>query len=42
MKIKAILDTNAFVSSVFWKGPPFEMLKASQEQRFRRAIASAA
>jgi len=38
VKIKAILDTNVFVSGVFWKGPPFEILKAWQEQRFRLAI----
>ena len=38
MKIKAILDTNVFISGVFWKGPPFEILKAWQEQRFRLAI----
>jgi len=28
VKIKAILDTNVFISGVFWKGPPFEILKA--------------
>jgi predicted nucleic acid-binding protein len=38
VKIKAILDTNVFISGVFWKGPPFEILKAWQEQRFRLAI----
>ena len=38
MKIKAILDTNVFISGVFWNGPPFEILKAWQEQRFRLAI----
>lgn len=38
MKIKAILDTNVLISGVFWKGPPFEILKAWQEQRFRLAI----
>ena len=38
MKIKAILDTNVLISGVFWKGPPFEILKACQEQRFRLAI----
>lgn len=40
MKIKAILDTNVFISGIFWKGPPFEILKAWQEQRFRLAISS--
>ncbi len=38
MKIKAILDTNVFISGVFWKGPPFEILKAWQEQRFQLVI----
>jgi predicted nucleic acid-binding protein len=38
VKITAILDTNVFISGVFWKGPPFEFLKAWQEQRFRLAI----
>jgi uncharacterized protein len=38
VKIKAILDTNVFISGVFWKGPPFEILKAWQEQRFHLAI----
>ena len=35
MKIKAILDTNVLISGMFWKGPPFEILKAWQEERFR-------
>jgi uncharacterized protein len=38
VKIKAILDTNVLISGVFWKDPPFEILKAWQEQRFRLAI----
>lgn len=38
MKSKAILDTNVLISGVFWKGPPFEILKTWQEQRFRLAI----
>jgi len=41
VKIKAILDTNVFISGVFWKGTPFEILKAWQEQRFRLAISPA-
>ena len=36
--IKAILDTNVFISGVFWKGPPSQILKAWQEERFRIAI----
>ena len=38
MKIKGVLDTNVLISGVFWKGPPFEILKAWQQQRFRLAI----
>jgi putative PIN family toxin of toxin-antitoxin system len=38
VKVKAILDTNVFISGVFWKGPPFEILKAWQEQRFHLAV----
>jgi len=36
--IKAILDTNVRISGIFWKGTPFEILKAWQGQRFRLAI----
>lgn len=38
MKIKTILDTNVLISGVFWKGPPFGILKAWQGRRFRLAI----
>ena len=38
MKIKAILDTNVFISGVFWKGRPFEILNAWQERQFRLVI----
>lgn len=38
MKVKAVLDTNVFISGVFWKGPPFEVLKAWHEERFRLAL----
>jgi uncharacterized protein len=38
VKVKAVLDTNVFISGVFWTGPPFEILKAWQEQRFELAI----
>lgn len=38
MKIKAILETNVFISGVFWKGPPFEILKAWQERCFHLVI----
>jgi predicted nucleic acid-binding protein len=36
--IKVILDTNVIISGIFWKGAPFEILKAWQEHRFRLAI----
>ena len=35
MTIKAILDTNVLISGVFWKGVPFEILKAWQKHRCR-------
>jgi putative PIN family toxin of toxin-antitoxin system len=38
VRIKAVLDTNVFIPGVFWKGPPFEILKAWQQERFRLAI----
>ena len=38
MTVKAILDTNVIISGIFWKGAPFEILKAWQEHRFRLAI----
>lgn len=34
MRLKAVLDTNVVVSGIFWKGPPFEILKAWQQGRF--------
>ena len=36
--IKAILDTNVFISVIFWKARPFGSSKAWQEERFRIAI----
>lgn len=38
MTIKAILDTNVLISGIFWKGVPFEILKAWQKHRFRLVI----
>ena len=35
MTVKAILDTNVLISGIFWKGSPFEILKAWQKHRFR-------
>ena len=33
--MKIVLDTNVFISGVFFKGPPFEILKAWQDGRLR-------
>ena len=41
MKIKAILDTNVFISGIFWKGPPAAVLEAWHAGRFQLAISSA-
>lgn len=38
MTVKAIVDTNVVISGIFWKGAPFEVLKACQEQRFHLAV----
>ena len=38
MTIKAILDTNVLISGIFWKGAPFQILKAWQGRRFCLAI----
>ncbi len=35
MTIKAILDTNVIISGIFWKGAPFEILKAWQPANHR-------
>ncbi len=33
-----VLDTNVLISGIFWKGAPFEVLKAWQQKRFRLVI----
>ena len=38
MTIKAILDTNVLISGIFWKGAPFQILKAWQGRNFRLAM----
>lgn len=32
--IKAVFDTNIFLSALFWKGPPNELLEKAVEKRF--------
>ena len=36
--IKAVVDTNVFISGVFWKGPPSEVLKSWQQGGFRWVV----
>jgi len=33
--LKTVLDTNVFISGVFFKGPPYQILKAWREGRIR-------
>jgi putative PIN family toxin of toxin-antitoxin system len=33
--IRAVVDTNVFVSGVFWKGPPYQVLQAWSQGRFK-------
>ena len=32
--IRAVLDTNIFISALFWKGAPYDILQAGLEGRF--------
>jgi putative PIN family toxin of toxin-antitoxin system len=36
--LKAILDTNVFISGVFFKGPPYQILEAWREGRIQLLI----
>jgi len=36
--VRIVLDTNVFVSGVFFRGPPYEILKAWQDDRFQLLI----
>lgn len=38
MKIKVVIDTNVFVSGIFFSGPPSRILKAWQDDRIQIAI----
>lgn len=33
-----ILDTNVFISGIFWSGPPYQILKAWQKHRINLAV----
>ena len=36
--IKFILDTNVFVSGIFWSGPPYKILEAWQTKKLKLII----
>lgn len=36
--MKAVIDTNVFVSGIFWKGPPYKVLQAWKNERFKLVI----
>lgn len=36
--MRIILDTNVWVSGIFWSGPPYTILKAWQAQRLRLVV----
>jgi len=38
--MRAVVDTNVFVSGIFWKGPPHKILSAWQADRFKLVLSS--
>lgn len=38
MPTKVVIDTNVFVSGIFFSGPPYRILKAWQDDRIRIAV----
>jgi len=38
MKIEAVVDTNVLISGIFWKGKPFEILRAWQAGQFALVV----
>lgn len=38
LDLKVVMDTNVFVSGVFFSGPPYEILKAWQEGVFELVV----
>ena len=36
----AVIDTNVFVSGVFWKGPPAQILEAWSQEKFKLILTS--
>jgi len=38
--MRAVIDTNVFVSGIFWKGPPHQILVAWQAGHFKLVLSS--
>lgn len=38
LDLKAVMDTNVFVSGVFFSGPPYQILKAWQSGEFELVV----
>lgn len=38
--IRAVLDTNVLISSIFWRGPPYKVVKAGLEGKYRPVIST--
>lgn len=38
--MKIVLDTNVFISGIFWSGPPFDILKAWQAKKLTLAVST--
>ena len=38
--IRAVVDTNVFVSGIFWKGPPARILHAWTQRQFKLVVSS--
>jgi len=38
--MRVVVDTNVFVSGIFWKGPPFQILEAWADGKFKLILTS--
>lgn len=38
LDLKVVMDTNVFVSGVFFSGPPYQIFKAWQSHEFELAV----
>lgn len=39
--IRVVVDTNVFVSGIFWKGPPYQVLEIWSQGKFKLLVSSA-